>query len=275
MNRILHRIKRNVYRRSPEERVRTTEVGRLAKAPRYQRGASSLFGFSIEYSDACTFLDGGRKIFEREIYRFSSDSGRPRILDCGANIGLSTLYFKKLFPEAEIHAFEADPGIAEILRHNCANNGFADVTIVPAAVWIQEGEIPFAVEGGFSGKVVGDLLETGNTRLVRTVRLKPYLETSIDMLKIDIEGSEWPVLMDCKNLLHNVRNLFVEYHSSPGQPQELGGLLELLKEGGFRYHIQGEFERRRPFVDTNLVAGFDMAVNVFAYRDARPLDARG
>src|SRR5262245_14445884 len=43
-----------------------------------------------------------RTIFLRNEYFFQTDKKKPLILDCGANIGLATLFFKQLYPDSEI-----------------------------------------------------------------------------------------------------------------------------------------------------------------------------
>ncbi|MEK9138188.1 MAG: hypothetical protein AAB393_13765 [Bacteroidota bacterium] len=45
-----------------------------------------------------------RTMFLRNEYFFRSDSPHPVILDCGANIGMATLFFKWLYPDCEVHA---------------------------------------------------------------------------------------------------------------------------------------------------------------------------
>tara|TARA_R100000027_G_scaffold67220_1_gene65115 strand:- start:12488 stop:13255 length:768 start_codon:yes stop_codon:yes gene_type:complete len=253
--------------KTPQPDAKAVEIARLKGLPRFEPGESSLFGLDIHFSDACTFLSGGRHILQQKGYEFESTTDRPRIIDCGANIGLSTLFFKRLYPNARITAFEADPEICALLKRNCAANGVNDVDIHAAAVWTEDGEIQFELEGGFSGKLAGADVSGGRIVTIPSVRLKPYLEERIDLLKVDIEGAEWAVLQDCQDLLGNVDKIFVEYHSSPDNPQRLGDLLTILQEHGFRYHLQGEFVRDRPFMETRLVAGFDNAVNVFGYRD--------
>ncbi len=55
--------------------------------------------------------------------------------------------------------------------------------------------------------------------MVRTVRLADYLiGDRIDLLKIDIEGAEVPVLEDCAARLDWVDRVFVEYHSFTDLP---------------------------------------------------------
>ncbi len=63
------------------------------------------------------------EIITQEIYRFKADTDAPLILDCGANIGLSALYFQRLYPKARIMAFEPDTHNFELLTKTCRTMG--------------------------------------------------------------------------------------------------------------------------------------------------------
>jgi hypothetical protein len=63
--------------------------------------------------------------------------------------------------------------------------------------------------------------------------LRDLLDSPVDFLKIDIEGAEYAVLKDCRDRLQNVRNLFVEYHAAPDEPQRLNEMLSWFSEAGF------------------------------------------
>ena len=82
-------------------------------------------------------------------------------------------------------------------------------------------------------------------------RLKDYLDEPIDFLKLDIEGAETSVLLDCGDKLSNVDHLFVEYHGSPGERQDLGVILEVIQAAGFRYHIKDAYLIEHPFLEAN------------------------
>jgi hypothetical protein len=73
---------------------------------------------------------------------------------------------------------------------------------------------------------------------VRTVRLRDYLDQPIEFLKLDIEGAEVPVLLDCSDRLEQVEHLFVEYHSFIGLPQPLDCLISILRSAGFRFYAR-------------------------------------
>ena len=235
--------------------------------PRYQPRNVEFMGQQLQVPDCFSFLWQFKEIFVDEAYKFNSTSAIPTILDCGANVGTSVLYFKKLFPTARIIAFEADPQIARILINNLQVNRIAQVEVVSKAVWIDNTGIEISPEGADGASVYGK----GQKIQIPSVRLKEYLqhEPVIDMLKIDIEGAETAVLHDCQDVLGHVQHLFIEYHAYLDQPQELADILSILRKNGFRYFIRDDQDRRSPFVlrkyknDT----GMDLQLNIFAYRN--------
>ncbi len=236
-------------------------------APRYQPRKVDFFRFHIQVPDCFSFLWQFKEIFVDEAYKFNVSSPSPVIYDCGANIGTSVLYFKKLHPGATITAFEADPKIAGILKSNLESNALTQVSVIDKAVWVDNAGIDISQEGADGASVFG----AGNKIHIPSVRLKEYLqqEARIDMLKIDIEGAETAVLKDCEDALMPVQHLFIEYHAYENQPQELDTILAILRKNGFRYFIRDDQDRRSPFVlrryknDT----GMDLQLNIFAYRN--------
>lgn len=61
-----------------------------------------LLGYRIRFMDEGSFRHLFYEIFATGSYFFQSDSANPLIFDCGANIGMSILFFKKLYPNARI-----------------------------------------------------------------------------------------------------------------------------------------------------------------------------
>ncbi len=236
-------------------------------APRYQPKTIRLLGNFLEVPDCQSFLWQFKEIFADENYRFQADTDTPLIYNCGANIGVDTLYFKRLYPNASIKAFEADPGIAAYLTRNVERNRLSKVEVITQAVWNENTTVSFAAEGADGGSVV-----VGNkTAQIPATRLKDWLEKEsvIDLLKMDIEGAEVAVIRDCKDSLRHIRHIFIEYHAYLHEPQALGELLQLLTNSGFRYFIRSEADRQQPFVNrTNRkTPTMDLQLNIFAYRD--------
>ncbi|GAB3894971.1 FkbM family methyltransferase [Spirosoma agri] len=239
---------------------------RYAGRPRHQSGMIPFLQYRFQVPDALSFVWQFKEIFADESYRFQTNSPEPVILDCGANVGSSLAYFRHTYPQARIIAFEADPDIGAILDQNLRTNRIEGIEVVNKAVWIDEDGIDFG-----SGEAdSASLFSETNRRRVPSVRLRDYLlrEPRIDMLKIDIEGAETDVLIDCRDVLTNVRNLFIEYHSYIGHPQSLGTVVQILEENGYRYYVDSNQSRVRPFVNHRYKnnAVMDLQLNIFAYR---------
>lgn len=201
------------------------------------------------------------EIMGQEIYRFASESDRPLIIDCGANIGLSVLYFAKLYPNARIIAFEPDAQNFSLLQKNKESYGIAYAELQQEAVWIHNDTITFNATGG-QGSKIGE--GTGTT--VQCRRLADLLQQPVDFLKIDIEGAEYPVIKDCAHLLHNVKNLFLEYHGAIAQSTELTDMLNILHNAGFSYYIKEAADNvQHPFLPPT-IEGFQQQLNIFAVR---------
>jgi FkbM family methyltransferase len=174
-----------------------------------------------------------KDLFAARIYHFDSQSSSPRVIDGGGFIGMSVLYTKKTHPGARITCFEPDPDIHAVLRRNVEFNGLHDVELVQAGLAGAGGSAAFLPDGADGGRVV----EEGGTREVKTVPLSSYLEEPVDFMKLNIEGMELPVLEEAADRLPQVREMVIEYHGWPGQPQRLGPLLDVVDQSGFRYLV--------------------------------------
>ncbi|MGV3502378.1 MAG: FkbM family methyltransferase [Adhaeribacter sp.] len=234
---------------------------------RFKTGQTKLWNKPFRYSDNHGFLHSLEEVFEQQVYRFHSEKADPYIIDAGANIGLSVAYFKQLFPQASLVAFEPDPHIFQLLQQNTASLGLSQVELRNAAAWTEDTELTFFAEGSLAGSTEVSLVDRGKTYSVQAERLKKWLSgKEVDFLKIDIEGAENSVLFDLEPELSQVAHLFLEYHSIVGKEQKLGDLLEVIKRAGFRYHIKSASNPVRfPFTE-RVKKGFDMQLNIFCFR---------
>lgn len=260
----LHRI-RSLF--DKEKRKRYFELKRLSGLPRYTETKTDLPGFEITVPDGLSFSFMFREIFLEEIYRFHTGSQKPVIIDGGANIGLSAIYLAKLYPSARITAFEPDGHICSILRSNLKAAGLNHVEIIEKGLWNEETTLTFQSEGADGGAVVADDKSGENIITIQTTRLRDYLEQKVDFLKLDIEGAEYTVLEDCRDLLGNVQNIFVEYHSFQGHPQKLYRIITMLTESGFRLHVNSPgLSSKSPLDTIRVYNGMDMQLNIYGTR---------
>lgn len=234
--------------------------------PRYQKRKINFLQYQIQVPDCFSFLWQFKEIFADQAYRFATSNPKPVIFDCGANVGTSCLYFKHIYPQASIKAFEADPHIAQLLSHNIQFNHLKGVEVVAKAVWTDNNGIYISHEGADGASVFGE----GEKIYTPSIRLKEALlaEKHIDMLKIDIEGAEVAVLEDCKDSLYHVGHIFIEYHAYLGQSQQLDKILSILTQNHFRYFIRDAQDRESPFIshfykNTPIM---DLQLNIFAYK---------
>lgn len=239
---------------------------RYGRSARFTKRDVSIGPFRLTVADLPSFIFQYKDIFVEEYYRFSPTSEAPVIYDCGANIGVGVLYFSHMYPTSRIVALEADPSIAVILQSNIDRNKLKNVSVVPKAVWIHNNGVSFLSDKADGGAVKKD--PDKQTKSIPSIRLFDLLqrEDKIDLMKMDIEGSEIDVITDCRTLLNKVRRLYIEYHAWKGEEQKLGYLLEVLAAAGFKYYLHPVKKIITPLEHTAQVTEEDLQFHVFAIR---------
>jgi len=84
----------------------------------------------ISFNNYFWYFHSIEELFVDEVYCCVLSTDAPYILDCGANIGLSVIYFKQQWPKAKIVAFEPDPKNFDHLTKNIESFQLTDVTTV-------------------------------------------------------------------------------------------------------------------------------------------------
>lgn len=185
-----------------------------------------------------------REIFIHKDYSlpFKTSNSIPMIIDVGANIGLFTYYMLKRFPNANLHAFEADPNNFDILTKNLSLFPYflnRNIFINNQAISSANGFLDFYVSsyGGWSSRY--DALGTKGLKPVKvpTIRLSEYLLknniSNVDLLKIDIEGGEYDIIYNDSQLWKfNIANLIIEIDREPraGNLYTYNRAIEILRK---------------------------------------------
>jgi FkbM family methyltransferase len=134
------------------------------------------------------------------------------VIDIGANVGYHTLLASHLVgTEGQVHAIEASPHIFRLLTENLALNTAANVTSYHVAVCASDCDVPVFLHdprnlGGTT--IVPSIANGRDVRLEATVPGHPLAgiipSTTIAaarLIKIDVEGAEWPVVQGFADLL--------------------------------------------------------------------------
>ena len=223
--------------------------------------------FKLFYKRPYEVLHTYKEIFEDEIYDFISKSTRPIIIDCGANIGLSTIYFKLLYPDSTVIAFEPDENNFQLLKKNVKLNNLRNVELHKMAVWVKDGNISFEANESEASRIAED--GHSNTTLVECIRLSSFLSKyeKIEFLKMDIEGAEEKVILDCGQNLSNIENLFIEYHGKTTETQKLNNIISLFNEKGFSMYIKNAADNlNHPFSERQTKNKYDVQLNIFCFK---------
>lgn len=205
--------------------------------------SGNLLGYKVTHFSGRTLFSLYREIFARQCYLFEARTAKPFILDCGANIGMAVLYFKWLYPDAEVWAFEPEPRGFLALQENVARNHLTDVRLHDIALWNADGALTLFVPGNRPASVVTSVnlaLRGGTPVSVRCARLSSFIEREVDFLKLDVEGAEWHVISDLaeSGKIGLIRQMVIEYHHNISvEPAALSRLLRILEDSGFTYQI--------------------------------------
>ena len=136
----------------------------------------------------------------------------PTIVDAGANIGAASLWFHARHPDATIHAFEPEPANFALLQHNLSS--VSSVKLIHAALGRKDGRarLGLAEHGAMHSIVDAD----ADAIDVACRSLGSYLEElrikRVDVLKLDVEGSELEVLEGLGDRIGTVDIIVGEVH---------------------------------------------------------------
>jgi FkbM family methyltransferase len=138
------------------------------------------------------------------------------IVDIGANVGAATVMLAASYPLASVHAFEPGPTPRSLLTGNVAPLG--RVTVHPFGLGGKDEECKLYRSrwDPMSASVLPSAENTTDYDVIQIRRATDALNeagvTTIDVLKIDTEGCEVPVLLDIAELVRKTRVIYLEYH---------------------------------------------------------------
>ena len=185
-------------------------------------------------ADASTF----EKVFVWRDYDLEYPSDVRTVVDAGANVGFSAVFFACRFPQARIIAVEPQSENFRLLRRNVAF--YPNVTPVEAAIWSRDTEVGLANPADrvdsyrYEPAAIADPVQALSVPSL----LKRFAVDTVDVLKVDIEGAEQELFAAQPSWVHRVRMFIVELHG--GEAAEIF-TASVAPLGGRRYR-RGENE---------------------------------
>ncbi|MBT2562809.1 FkbM family methyltransferase [Pedobacter sp. ISL-68] len=157
------------------------------------------------------------------------------VVDAGANIGLFALYILKEHPNAQLFCIEPEDSNYEMLKKNTA--GYPHITILKRGLWNCETYLKFIDLK--ASKWAFQLTEsTNNNYDIHGISIadiyRDFNLGHIDILKIDIEGSEKELFEKSTSWLSKVKNLIIETHEDM-RPGSTSSVMDALSPYHFAY----------------------------------------
>ncbi|MHA1768090.1 MAG: FkbM family methyltransferase [Promethearchaeota archaeon] len=164
-------------------------------------------------------------------------------VDIGANKGYFSLIAAKIVGEQGlVFTFEPEPQNCEWIQKNIELNNYKNITLFPYALGAKNGKTRLFI-GKKSGwhSLLPDL-DTGTGESIEIEQktldsvLKEMKHERVDMIKIDVEGSELEVLKGAQKILESNKNIFllIDVHTTLGvSPEEVE---KILKAYNFTIH---------------------------------------
>jgi FkbM family methyltransferase len=196
------------------------------------------------------------QVFRSEEYKFEANQSPDFIVDAGANIGLTSVYFARRFPDARILAIEPEASNFELLKKNV--EGYPNVITFHGALWGKDAEVE-VIDPGFGNwsfitgeRGADNVASTTQRQTVRGITINKIIQEyglrEISILKLDIEGAELEVFRSSASWIDRIDSLIAELHEriNPGCNRAFyratdnfdtewhqGELVYLTRTGGF------------------------------------------
>lgn len=199
--------------------------------------------YEIWYENSDEFYELKKEIFSENCYYLELEKEDPVIVDAGAHIGMSVLYFKMLFPKARIIAFEPIEENFKLLQKNVEENQLENVELYQAVVAPKSGVLriqePIGEDAWKSGAGIIPKgwkgIQTNKEIKAQAVGIEEILQDNIEIFKMDIEGMEYEIIRNCGDKIRNVQTWIIEVH--PRKDHRIEEIQKILVQNGFKLEI--------------------------------------
>jgi FkbM family methyltransferase len=198
--------------------------------------------FEVQFTDSVEFHSLKREIWGGHLYFIDEEFEAPKILDLGAHIGLASLYFKTVYPDSQIVAYEPLDNSFKHLTENLAWNNIEGVETHNRAVSTGEAELTLYVNEDKAWLSTSSVFEgawnesqTTTPILFPATPLSEILKDKFDIIKMDLEGYEYELVRSVKDQLTQGKNWLIEVHGKGHY--DVRDLVKLFEQAGFTVEL--------------------------------------
>ena len=165
-----------------------------------------------------------------------------KIIDAGGNIGLTSIYLNKFFMGSKFGIVEPDSDNFKILEKNINQNNFVSISAIQGGVWNKDCFLKLNKDFRDGNDWAVSVAESAEATSLKgfsiTGLMKLFDFDIIDILKIDIEGSEKQLFMDAdaaSDFLSKTKYIAIEIHDELDCRKQIN---EILTANRFEYFLK-------------------------------------
>ncbi len=211
-----------------------------------------ILGMKFSYLNKVSVISMLYDLFCSGTYYFKSENSKPIIIDIGANLGDSILYFKWIYPKSVIHAFEPNVKAFNVLQKNVTENKFVNVYLYNVGLGKKNQKKKLFSnkdETFYTSSLLRESFKLNQELISNTVEIKNLTKMKIlekydqiDLIKMDVEGSEREILSSLSDVLKKTRNVILEYHMVDDMKNNsFDEIVRSLTVNNFEVNIFGSF----------------------------------
>lgn len=205
------------------------------------------------------------EIWKAKIYddtRFSIQAS-DIVVDIGAHIGGFSIRAARLTSSGAVYAYEASSKNYSILELNRQINRMENLHIHNNAVSHQSGEMKFFIPS--DNGALGSLMQESDSPMetVQATTVTDIINDNkikqIDYLKMDVEGAEYDILLNCPSeTLSKIQRIVMEYHEFEGDQRNHRDLVKLLQSNGFHVEVEDGIFPQKFLFGTGIIKAWRM-----------------
>jgi len=165
--------------------------------------------------------------------------GVVRLLDAGANVGMTAAYFNLVFQKrVTTVCLEPDGDNFMLLQLNSSNNKW-NAVLKKEALGIETGirKVSFA-----ANESLNKSFEAPGNERVAFIAFRELVQQHFDYIKIDIEGAEWNIFKRdlSGEIITRCGYWMIEFHDVKANKLQLDKWIDLFQTNGYQYKIKDD-----------------------------------